>query len=145
MGSWVSQPPAASLNVVAASVTADTSTQSTSFADLAQATVTITTKGGNLIVRATGSCSNPAGNGSFGVHLLVDGTIVAGAESVTNVTANNSQPWVLEAHVTGLAAAAHVVKVQWKNWSGSGSATQCRAATHLNAEYCTVYAHEMSS
>lgn len=100
------------------------STTSTSFVDATGLTVTMTTSGGNVVVIFTAMANHSGGasqNPFF--DLVVDGASQGGTDGITaksntaTIGDNVSFVWV----VTGLSAASHTFKIQWKVGTGTGT------------------------
>jgi hypothetical protein len=110
----------------------DWTTTSTSFVDIdaTDLSLTITTNGGAVMVGFYGSLTTPAGAGYLDVD--VDGTRWAGDDGLIRATANQSSAVCFVILVTGLSAASHTFKLQWKAgssatltlYAGAGTAAQ---------------------
>ncbi len=107
---------------------ADYTTTSPTFVD-AHATnlaATITTNGGAVQVSVTGMYANPPTAGAGYFDVAVDGTRIgsAGADGLCRVnppSGSPPSPFSFTVIVTGLSAAAHTFKLQWKVASGTGT------------------------
>jgi hypothetical protein len=105
----------------------DITTPSTSFVDLTGATLTITTAGGPVLLLFNVSSYNSAANYRNSFDFAVDGTRMAAAAafglgSSMGPTSSVEAPGAtLAALVTGLSAASHTFKVQWRVAAGTGT------------------------
>lgn len=116
--------PAGGYNKV--NIAADLSTTSTTFvdADATELALTFTTGGGDVMVFFSGSVRNTASvRNYFDVHESVAATRYGGDDGLmyTNVSngavATNAS---FAVRITGLSAASHTFKLQWKVASGTG-------------------------
>lgn len=113
--------------------TDDISTTSTTFADMADMSITITTKGGNVLLMFCGTFQGAGSSEDLSVCFDIDGTPTAGLISATNIAADRTQSmqWLK----TSLSAASHTFKVQWK--TGSGTMYQ-RGSSRANRVFSAV-------
>jgi hypothetical protein len=117
----------------------DVSTNSTVFIDLL--TLAINTTGGDLEIWFDATNSLTSGNRQTFYKLLVDGVAQDGTSTFTTFSAPVSRTGAIVRKVTGLAAGAHTVKVQWKVDSGT---TQIRPVTAPNSESAGLLVNEVS-
>jgi hypothetical protein len=119
----------------------DTTTGSPTFVDLLS--FIITTTGGNVLVWATfaaslaGLTALPA---EIDFQLTVDGTPQPGGVGLSESAANEPEAGSLLARVTGLAAGAHTIAVQWR--VTNSQTAQIRPFTQPGRESATVMAME---
>lgn len=119
-------PAATILQVSRVQVSTNISTTSTTFVDLTELTTSLTTSTGSSVVigfRASGS--NQTNNQGIRFRILVDG-VSAGGCGLTASGTNNPTGTAFEYVVTGLSAALHTFKIQWRATAGTA---QIRAAT----------------
>lgn len=107
---------------------ADITTSSTSFADAdsTNLSLTFTTGGGDVIVFFTAVCVNSNANARtyFDIHESVAGARWGGDDGLTMLSTAGStvpQTGVIAARITGLSAAAHTFKLQWKVSAGTST------------------------
>ena len=120
-------PPSANEDV---DEVADYTTTSNSFVDVdaTDLALAITTKGGDVLVHFHGTVSNN-NTGSAGALFLdidVDGARVGGDDGIIKVRVDNSNqemPVSFSRLITGLAAASHTFKLQWKVMESGGTTT----------------------
>ncbi len=92
--------------------TTDISETTGGWVDMTDLEVTITTKGGNVLLMYHGSVRNAGGQ--TGVRILVDGVA-----KTTTQAGTGRFPCSLQWLETGLSAASHTFKVQWQKQSGT--------------------------
>jgi len=85
-----------------------TEQSATSSAQVGSAQVTVTTKGGNLLIIGTATIKTSAG--TSGLLLELDGSEISGASSLTNST--NYIPSTVVYVKTGLSAGSHTIKLK---------------------------------
>lgn len=120
----------------------DLTTTSSSYADVAGATVTISTGAHRVLIHATGTVYNSSSGANSNLTLCVDGTAVQGTKgyAIRQITGGSdthgfSISWVSDV----LTAASHTFKLQWKTDAGtltlwlSGTANFQIAAMELSA------------
>ena len=108
----------------AVGVTNAPTTTSTSYVDLTDMSVSLTTVGGDLLVNFAGVFSHSSAGGTILVALSLDGAAEVGLV-FTSCPANDynfvmATTW----RFTGVAAGSHTVKVRWYVGSGTGTAQQ---------------------
>ena len=95
-------------------------TVSTSFVDLTGVTVTITTTGGDVLCFFSVSSAN---NNVFTHYFKIVADSTGGAfQSMTSPAATYAMPCSLVSRFSGLSAASHIFKVQWRVSGGTGTA-----------------------
>lgn len=111
---------------------ADYTTTSTSFVDVdaTDLAITIVTGGGTLIIGFTGSVYNATANTIIYFDVDIDGTRVGLDDGLTIWYADNRDSVSFTCLKSGLSAASHVIKLQWKTsggtatlYAGAGTAT----------------------
>ena len=102
---------------LAARIEVDTSTSSAVFVDLLTINIT-TVLGSRLLMVFLFSLSNGSANQTAAFRFMVDGIAYDGSGSRLS-PANEPQSGGMQRVITGLAAGAHVVKVQWKTSGGT--------------------------
>lgn len=111
-----------------ATLAADRSTSSASFADMTDMSITITTTGGRVLLGFTAPFSNSAtslNNFTFAVDGVDVGNATRGLTSITIVTATQSgNPAMTYLTPTALSAGSHTFKVRWKTNAGTATAYQ---------------------
>lgn len=113
------------LEVQQATVTTDITTTSTSYVDMAGASITLSVASGDdLLISFDVGAFNTTG--SVFVQIQVDG---GAAEYVVSTTANASGSTCGDWVATGLSVGSHTVKLQWKVNAGTAL---CSAATGEN-------------
>ena len=116
---------------------ADYTTASTTFVDVDATgfSLAITTTGGDVMVGFVGSISNSAGVNLMMLNVDVDGGPVAADDGIVVISstgANYRMNASFTYLVTGLAAAAHTFKLQWK--TTAGTATMLAGAGTANGD-----------
>lgn len=114
---WLKTPPNGR-----ATLSSQVTTTSTSFTDITGLSVTMTTSGGNVLCFFTGALANSGSYYSL-VTLNVDGTVVGGTDGLVTVLAASSQNVSFAYVLTGLSAASHTIKMQWKTANAGGTVT----------------------
>jgi hypothetical protein len=122
-----------------ATLTTQLTTTSTSFTDATGLSVTMTTSGGNVMCVFNASVGNNGASQNI-FTLDVDGTDQGATDGLLSVTAsaiaaNASFVYV----VTGLSAASHTIKVQWRVSGGTGTLFANNSSTNFKpalALYC---------
>lgn len=98
-------------------------TSSTSFVDIPNATITLTTTGGDVLVGFNGTFTEVSGATYVHVDLDINGTRlgnVAGGIAVGYVSSPVLMPISFTVLLTNLAAGTHTFKVQWSVNGGTG-------------------------
>lgn len=101
---------------------ANYSTSSTSFADIdsTDLSATVTTAGGNMDITFVGYIDSDTGGARTYFDLLVDGARWYGDDG-GGVYVLLDGPFCFRAFVTGLSAASHTFKMQWKVSAGTST------------------------
>jgi len=81
--------------------------------------VDLTTNGGALIIQGIGSISNATNNADVHFRVIVDGIVRRGGATKSN-GGSSSTALAVSLKVSGLAAGAHTVVLQWRVGSGTG-------------------------
>ena len=134
---WLKTPTKA----VAALATQITTT-STSFTDATGLSVTMTTSGGNVMCIFTGCVSSNGANQTI-LTLDVDGTDQGATDGLISVTANSIATNASFVYVvTGLSAASHTIKIQWRANAGTSTLFADNSSANFKVEP-TLYCVEM--
>lgn len=96
-------------------------TGSTSYVDLTDMSVTLTTTGGVLLVWFSGTFTLDTTNLTT-VGLSLDAATEVAEVSFSEATANFRQTLATVWRFSGVSAASHTIKVRWKVAAGSGTA-----------------------
>jgi hypothetical protein len=98
------------------------STTSTSFVDVdaSDLSVAITTNGRPVLVLVTGTAYNYNSGQEVYFDIAVDGSRLGGSQGLVGLEDNVEHPLCMAVLVTGLSAASHTFKLQWKVDGGSG-------------------------
>lgn len=102
----------------------DVSTTSTSFVDLTDASITLTTTARPVLIGLTGSCQNSIQGQNVMFDLDIDGTRQGGTNGLANLQADaaNAQMTIGLTYLTAsLSAGSHTFKIQWRISSGTGT------------------------
>jgi len=105
-----------------ASDNVDRTTTSTSFVDMTNMSVTITTYGNPVILVYTGTVSNPTAGGGVNLDFTVDGTRQGGASGLAQALGSLAYINTLIYPILTLAAGSHTFKLQWKTTNASYAA-----------------------
>lgn len=127
------------LQTKGAKVTTDKTTTSLTFVELMSLPIT-TVANSALMIQFAGNFTQSQNNGVIATEIDVDGTQHAAGEVVHGGSGAGS-PHGLVARVTGLAAGAHTVKVNWKVQASTG---RCRPVTEVDKESASVLVWETS-
>jgi hypothetical protein len=127
------------LQTVFAQITVDTTTASAVSVTLLSQAITIQA-GSNIIIRLTLGASNSNSNQSLFFRVQVDGVTQRGV-GITSSGANSPSSGALTLLVTGLAAGARTVTVQWRVSANTG---QIRPVTVPDAEAATLMIQEVT-
>jgi hypothetical protein len=122
MNTYVSDNTAALKNPPTASYVTDESsnfqTTSNSFVDVnAVFNLTLTTSGGDLLICFSGTILTGA-SVVVALDVELDGTRIGGNDGIIANGINSNAPWSFVRLKTGVSAASHTLKLQWKT-SGS--------------------------
>lgn len=118
----------------------DSTTNSTAWTDLLTANIA-TVAGTMLDIAANLSFSCTGGGLVTFMRVLVDGVVLRGAaETVASTGAYGSM--TLQVRGAGLAAGAHVVKLQWRV---SANTTRCRPVANPDGESASLLVSEVSA
>jgi hypothetical protein len=103
--------------------TPGTATTSTSYADLTDMSVTLTTTGGDLLVWLTAVYAQQAGtpNDVLYMALSLDGAAEVGEVTGMSTAINVQFTLATVARFTGVAAGSHTIKGRWKVGTGTSS------------------------
>ncbi|MBN1286160.1 MAG: hypothetical protein JXB47_12250 [Anaerolineae bacterium] len=114
-------------------------TTSTSWVDVdaTNLAITLTTYGGPVLVVFSGYGSHSVSNGSIYLDIAVDGSRVSGVAGImiTAAATGELQNLSFAVLVTGLSAASHTIKLQWKVATGTATLFSATGAyaTQLSA------------
>lgn len=113
-------------------VTANPTTASTTYVDLPDMAITVTTAGGDLLV--WGQCDmalGTAGGNSVTLALKLDGNAETNATIIQPPTAAFSCPMAVMALFTGVGAGSHTVKMRWLTSGATATANGTRRQMQL--------------
>jgi hypothetical protein len=127
------------LQTKSAKVTTDKTTTSLVFTELMSLPIT-TSAGTALMIQFAANFTQSQNNGVIATEIEVDGAQAAAGE-VTHGGSGTGGSHSLVARVTGLAAGAHMVKVNWKVQASTG---RCRPVTEVDKEGAAVLVWETS-
>ncbi len=116
----------------------DQTTVSVTFVDLLSVTITISA-GSDLIVTVTAAVSSSGSNNNANIRLLIDGVAQQGAQEELK-SSDISASLAIRCQVSGLAAGARTVKLQWKT---NASTLRCRPATVPDSEHACLIVEEV--
>ena len=126
-------PPSANYNM---NEVANDTTTSATFGDVdgTNLSLTIVTTGGDVMAGFTGSVAHSSASGLVMFDIDVDGVRTAGDDGIVVLDAQNAAASEVVGFVylvTGLSAASHTFKLQWKTsaatatlWTGAGTANK---------------------
>jgi hypothetical protein len=118
----------------------DASTNSTSFVTLLS--VSITTSGGNIVIRGSISGSFSNANRNMFMQVLLDGVVVQGAGACNNSSGSSGFTCSLLARQTA-AVGTHTIVLQWRN--GTSSTTMsCHPASTPSQEHAALHVEEVN-
>ena len=117
---------AATQNGLAVGSSSGPTTTSTSYADLTDMSVTLTTTGGDLLCFFAGSVSESGLANAIIVAFSLDAAAEVGEIAWNAPGANYIEPIVGLWRFTGVSAASHTVKVRWKVDAGTATAQTTR-------------------
>jgi hypothetical protein len=106
---------------------------------LLSTSITITA-GSTVVIWVGAGISNTNMNNNMSVRLSVDG-VVRRAFQVRSQSANVAAGGSIGYVVTGLAAGARTILLEWKT---AGNTAQCRPTTNTDGEFCTIIAQEVT-
>jgi len=128
-----------------AKITADTSMNSTTFADLLSVSIT-TTAGGVLLARFSGGFGQSTTNGQGRFKLLIDG-VIQNAAGFTQYGSSAAgaipNPMALSCRLA-VSAGSHTVTVQWATGS-SGNTISCKPVTYPNYNGASLVVEEVGA
>jgi len=109
---------------IASGDTSGPTTTSTSYVDLTDMSVTLTTKGGDLLVFFSGIFKNSTSGQTVFIVPLIDSEAVTSPSQMgmTEPGTNSMVPMSLIHRFTGVAAGSHTVKIQWLVSDGTAAA-----------------------
>ncbi|UOF78236.1 membrane-anchored cell surface protein [Caudoviricetes sp.] len=102
--------------------TSGPTTTSTSYADIAEMSVTLTTTGGNLLVWMYVDIYNDTTSANTFVAFSLDAAAEVGVLQITQNLGNQDYPYAICYRFTGVSSASHTVKGRWKVDSGTANA-----------------------
>lgn len=100
--------------------TGDLTTTSTSFVDVTDLTVTLTTAAVRCMVMASGTFKNSA-SGNTAIDIDIDGTRMGETLGLVFTNQNVNKPFSFTVMTDVLTAASHTIKLVWKVQSGTGT------------------------
>lgn len=115
-------PPTFGQEATAVGVNDDTST-STSYSDVDDLAVTLTTTGGKLVVSAEMDVYSSNVGGGATLAFSLDGGAEVAARTISCAVINQAEKLTATHTFTGLAAGSHTVKARWKIVTGGTTAT----------------------
>jgi hypothetical protein len=123
-----------------AEIAVDTTTTSTSFVDLLTISFTITASS-IVLISFTASVSNtPSSTRNQDFRITIDGVAKRGARAICT-TGSSATCAAIVLRVTGLAAGARSIKVQWKT---SASTAQIRPVAAPDTEHASLLVQEVT-
>jgi len=115
--------PSVTQSKVARGVTSNPTTTSTSFVDLAEMQITLTTEANaNVLIMFTGTFQNSSTGVTIKIRAVSDGSGVGTARQVSIDAANYQYELVHIELVTGLSAGSHTFEIEWCVSGGTGRA-----------------------
>ena len=103
--------------------TSGPTTTSTSYVDLTDITVTITTGANPVLILFSGDFASTSAGGNIYVIIEIDGVDQADSERTISIDNVNYQYSVATTWLTTATAGSHTFKIQWKVSGGTGTAT----------------------